>query len=358
MKRAIKNHLGDFAAILVLLVLSVFVAGYILSHERLRFPFIQSSPFEMKAEFSTAQAVTPGQGQTVRVSGVQVGEIGSVSLKNGIAIVTMEIDQKYKHLIHNDAYALLRVGFGPLDADYEWAKEAPPELVERVAPAEQHTYETIDAWMHLSAPEVRNEGADLPLDREQAYSKMIRPFTARRLSFSMPWVACRYPTQAQAEDAGMTLDEFTEFVYGACLLDWDAEAARMTRYKERFDAAREVRIVGAGTDLTLGLEGREGMVDDGHYNMPGGEFFFSPVEDARRGVIEFSEFPAVDSGHECEGVRLVFESGRVVEASARTDEAHLFSQLDVLTAEVLSDSQPSMMLRTRRRRLRRTTAFL
>jgi phospholipid/cholesterol/gamma-HCH transport system substrate-binding protein len=115
MARAIKNHIGDFAAILVLLVLSVLVAGYILSHERLRFPFIQSSPFEMKAEFSTAQAVTPGQGQTVRVSGVQVGEIASVSLKNGIAIVTMDIDQKYKHLIHNDAYALLRPRTGLKD---------------------------------------------------------------------------------------------------------------------------------------------------------------------------------------------------------------------------------------------------
>src|SRR5581483_4526865 len=83
-KRAIKTHAGDFAAILVLLVLSVVVAGYILNHERLRFPFIQSSPFTMNAEFSTAQAVTPGQGQSVRVSGVQIGEIGSVSLKNGI----------------------------------------------------------------------------------------------------------------------------------------------------------------------------------------------------------------------------------------------------------------------------------
>jgi aminopeptidase len=70
------------------------------------------------------------------------------------------------------------------------------------------------------------------------------------------------------------------------------------------------------------------MVDDGHYNMPGGEFFFSPVEDATRGVIEFSEFAAVDSGHECGDVRLVFDGGRVIDASARTDEAYLFSQLD------------------------------
>ncbi len=115
MARAIKTHLSDFAAILVLLVLSVAVAGYILSHERLRFPFIESTPFTMNAEFSTAQAVTPGQGQTVRVSGVQIGEIGNVSLKNGVAIVSMDIDQKYKHLIHTDAYALLRPRTGLKD---------------------------------------------------------------------------------------------------------------------------------------------------------------------------------------------------------------------------------------------------
>ncbi len=115
MTRAIKNHAGDFAAILALLVLSIVVAGYILSHERLRFPFLESSPFTVNAEFSTAQAVTPGQGQTVRVSGVEIGQIGQVSLKNGMAIVQLNIDQKYKHLIHRDATALLRPRTGLKD---------------------------------------------------------------------------------------------------------------------------------------------------------------------------------------------------------------------------------------------------
>ena len=115
MKRAIKKHATDFAAILALFVLSVAVAGYILNHEGLRFPFIQPAPFTINAEFSTAQAVTPGQGQTVRVSGVQIGEIGGVTLKNGIAIVKMEIDQKYKHLIRTDATALLRPRTGLKD---------------------------------------------------------------------------------------------------------------------------------------------------------------------------------------------------------------------------------------------------
>jgi phospholipid/cholesterol/gamma-HCH transport system substrate-binding protein len=115
MKRAIKTHLGDFAAIVVLLVVSIVVAGYILSHERLRFPFIQAAPFHMNAAFSTAQAVTPGQGQSVRVSGVQIGEIGAVSLKDGTAVVRMDIQPKYKHLIHTNASALLRPRTGLKD---------------------------------------------------------------------------------------------------------------------------------------------------------------------------------------------------------------------------------------------------
>src|SRR5438874_5306210 len=107
--------MSDFVAIMALLVLSVIVAGYVLSHERLRFPFIQSSPYTINAEFSTAQAVTPGQGQTVRVSGVQIGTLTGVTLKNGHAIVKMSIDQKYKHLVRSNATAFLRPKTGLQD---------------------------------------------------------------------------------------------------------------------------------------------------------------------------------------------------------------------------------------------------
>ncbi|HZU40802.1 MAG TPA: MlaD family protein [Solirubrobacteraceae bacterium] len=108
MKRAIKTHAGDFAAIVALLVLSLFVAGYIVIHERLRLPFISASQYSINADFTTAKAVTPGQGQTVDISGVQVGQIGAVTLKDGVAVVRLDIDQKYKHLIHENATALLR----------------------------------------------------------------------------------------------------------------------------------------------------------------------------------------------------------------------------------------------------------
>jgi aminopeptidase len=233
-----------------------------------------------------------------------------------------------REIAHRGAYALLRINFGPWDIDPVWLKEAPLELVERAAPVEANAYESIDAWINVTAPEDPHEGLDVSNERDAAYGTMTRPFLTRRLSFTMPWVGCHYPTQALADEAGMTLAEYTDFLLGACLLDWDAEAERMRKYKERFDGAREVRIVGEGTDLKLSLEGREGMVDEGRFNMPGGEFFFSPVETATEGVIEFAEFPAVRIGRYCEGVRLVFEGGRVVDASARTNEDYLFSQLD------------------------------
>jgi phospholipid/cholesterol/gamma-HCH transport system substrate-binding protein len=128
MIRQIRIHATDFGAIIVLLVLSVVVAGYILNHERFRFPFIQASPYTLNAEFSTAQAVTPGQGQSVRVSGVFVGEIGNVTLKNGVADVQLQISQKYKTLIHTDATALLRPKTGLKDMFIEvdpGSKKAP-----------------------------------------------------------------------------------------------------------------------------------------------------------------------------------------------------------------------------------------
>jgi phospholipid/cholesterol/gamma-HCH transport system substrate-binding protein len=112
---AIRKHVRDFVAIIALFVVSGFVAVYILDHQRLRFPFFEEVPFRLKAEFSTAQAVTPGQGQTVRVSGVRVGDIAKVDLKDGVAVITMDIDREYEDLVRTDATALLRPKTGLKD---------------------------------------------------------------------------------------------------------------------------------------------------------------------------------------------------------------------------------------------------
>ena len=81
----------------------------------MRFPFIEEKPFTLQAAFSTAQAVTPGQGQTVRMAGVRIGDISKVKLDNGRAIVTMDLDPQYDDLVHTDATALLRPKTGLKD---------------------------------------------------------------------------------------------------------------------------------------------------------------------------------------------------------------------------------------------------
>ncbi|MEA2405167.1 MAG: phospholipid/cholesterol/gamma-HCH transport system substrate-binding protein, partial [Thermoleophilaceae bacterium] len=94
MKRAIRKHLRDFIALTILFVIALAVSGYVLSHQRLYLPAwvpgVGTKFYEVNAEFSTAQAVVPGQGQTVNIAGVSVGDLGQVELKNGVAVVQMK----------------------------------------------------------------------------------------------------------------------------------------------------------------------------------------------------------------------------------------------------------------------------
>ena len=240
------------------------------------------------------------------------------------------VEEVVRLIARRGAYPLLRLGTGMEDAPFEniWAAEAPEELLAEPAPIDAHAWATMDAWMNIGAPENTADGLEIPPERRALLSRSRLEMRTRRLSDEIPWVACRFPTPALAQDSRMTLREFEDFLYGACLRDWDAEGERMARIKERFDRASEVRILGAGTDLTVSLEGREGAVDDGKNNMPGGEVYYSPVEDATEGVVEFSEFPAYSEPDEIEGVRMVYRGGRIVEASATRNEDVLIEHLD------------------------------
>jgi phospholipid/cholesterol/gamma-HCH transport system substrate-binding protein len=108
MKMAIRKHLREVGAVFGLIVLAAFVAIYILNAQSMRFPFVEESPKHITVELQNAQAVEPGQGQTVRVAGVEVGRISGVKVVRGIAAVEVELEPEYKDLIREDATALLR----------------------------------------------------------------------------------------------------------------------------------------------------------------------------------------------------------------------------------------------------------
>jgi aminopeptidase len=252
-------------------------------------------------------------------------------LVGGGALGRPLIEEVSRQVAKRGAYAFVRPALGGgsfAGPTFAWLQEASLELISEPSPLEVHILEHVDAMVAVDAPENTRTAASVDSVRLNALQLAYRPAIERVFQGEVPWVGGQFPTPALAQDAGMATDDFADFLYGACLLDWDAEAERMQKFADRFDAAEQVRIVGAETDLTLSIAGRTMKVDAGGANMPGGEFFTSPIEDSAEGTIAFTEFPAVYAGREVTGIRLRFEGGRVVEASADAHEDFLTEMLD------------------------------
>ncbi len=240
------------------------------------------------------------------------------------------LDELVRLIAERDAYALLRVVFdGTLTGSRAWLRAAPLQRLAIAPPIETHALETCDALIVVDAQENTRDGADIAPERTAAIAGAYRPAMARILAHEVAWVGCQYPTTALAQEAGLSTNAFAEVLYAAVLADPAELRKRMEPLAERFDAAREVRIVGEGTDLRLSLEGRVMLIDAGDgANVPGGEFFGCPVETSAEGTISFSELPAVYRGYELRGIKLRFVGGVVVDASADTNEAFLLETLD------------------------------
>jgi aminopeptidase len=236
------------------------------------------------------------------------------------------VEEVSRELARRGVRALVRLTFDSVGGVF--VREAPLELLGDLAPIEVNEIEAMNSYIAILAPENMRDGADVPAERLGLRMQAMRRYHGPYLADEKPWVGCYYPTLAAAQDAGMSLPAFEEFLYGAVLVDWGALREKMERIAKHFDRADTVRIVGVDTDLTFSLEGRKGKVDALGANMPGGEIFYSPVEDSAEGVISYSEYPACYLGHEVAGVRFRFEGGRIVDASAATDEDFLLGTLD------------------------------
>ena len=136
MSRALRAHLRDVVAIIALLAAALFATTVILINQRTTLPswvpLIGTDRFELKADFSTAQAVTPGQGQSVDIAGIKVGSVGGVKLEEGHAVVSLDVDNKYAPLIHEDSSLLLRpkTGLNDMVVEVDPGTQASPQVEE------------------------------------------------------------------------------------------------------------------------------------------------------------------------------------------------------------------------------------
>jgi aminopeptidase len=209
------------------------------------------------------------------------------------------------------------------------------EQLAYLSPLQWHEVETIDALVTVwSEVNTRNLTRVDPARHARllgAQRKLSNRRWERINTGEMRWCGTLFPTQAHAQEAAMSLDDYERFVFGACHVDeedpaahWRLVAASLAARAEELESVRELRIVGVDTDLRVGVEGRRWLAADGRFNMPDGEVFTSPVETETEGEIRFT-FPAIYHGREVEDVRLRFRGGSVVAAHAARGDDYLQS---------------------------------
>ncbi|KAF0221686.1 MAG: hypothetical protein FD174_17 [Geobacteraceae bacterium] len=184
----------------------------------------------------------------------------------------------------------------------------------------------VNVYIAISAAENSMVMAQADQASMIAYAKVVRPIVDRRVKHTR-WVITRYPTHGAAQEAKMSLEEFEDYLFSACCIDWSAESRKQEKLKKLMDKTDRVRIKASDTDLAFSIRGLPGMKCDGRFNIPDGEVFTAPVKDSAEGYITYN-CPTIYQGKEFNNIRLEFKKGRIVGATAQGMDAPLNKILD------------------------------
>lgn len=218
---------------------------------------------------------------------------------------------------------------------YRYASD---DQLKHVAPPTKLIMETYDVRISIGAESNTKELNSIDpakiVMRQKARAGIMKTYLERAARGELRWTYALFPTNAYAQDSDMGLVEYEDFLYNACLGDindpvgyWKEFSTWQQKIVEWLKGKKQIHITAPGTDLHLSVEGRVFVNCDGHENMPDGEVFTGPVEDSVNGHVLFS-YPSIENGREVSGVRLWFENGRVIKATAEKNEEFLLKTLD------------------------------
>lgn len=174
-------------------------------------------------------------------------------------------------------------------------------------------------FIGIRGPDNAFELEGVPSKKLDAYGKfVVKPVHFEQRVKHTRWVVLRYPNSAMAQLAQKSCDEFADFYYRACLVDYKRMKKGAEVLRRLMERTRRVKIVGPGTDLELSIDGIPVVSCCGEMNIPDGECFTAPVRDSVSGTVQFN-VPTLWEGQAFENVRLRFRSGRVVEATAASE---------------------------------------
>lgn len=215
---------------------------------------------------------------------------------------------------------------------------ASDEQLDFVMPVRRMIAETFDARLRIESEYNSRELAGIDPTRMarvgKAWAPLSKVFMERSASGALRWCVTLYPTPAAAQDADMSLADYREFVYGACMLNdpdpvafWRAEGEREKKLTDWLKGRDRVTLKGPNIDLSMSIKDRIFERSDGKYNFPDGEIFTGPVEDSAEGWVRFS-YPAIYNSQEVTDIELWFEKGKVVREKAVKNQAMLTALLD------------------------------
>jgi len=218
---------------------------------------------------------------------------------------------------------------------YKHASEAQLDFV---SPVRKLVAETFDASLNLWTEHNTRELSAIDPARMARFSKAgagtMKTFYTRASRGELHWCLTSLPSQASAQEADMSLADYREFVFNACLLNeedpvalWRKEGESLSKVVDWLKGRKKVELKGSNVDLKMSIRDRTFIACNGKLNFPDGEVFTGPVEDATEGWIRF-KYPAIEYGQEVTDIELWFEKGRVVKETATKNQALLTSMLN------------------------------
>ncbi len=223
--------------------------------------------------------------------------------------------------------ALVEYDLGFRERERIFLENATTDALNTLPPLQQLAMETFDCYLAIRAPfnlrEMQNAPGEPAKLRQETLQPINKAYFERTADRRLRRNLCQYPTDAAAQEAGMSLSDYENFVFGACKLfepdpmkAWLDVRANQQRIVDHLNSRTSIRYITEGTDISFSTKGRKWINSDGQTNMPSGEVYTSPVEDSVNGTVHFS-YPGLFQGHEVEGVSLWVKDGLIEKWEAR-----------------------------------------
>jgi aminopeptidase len=232
----------------------------------------------------------------------------------------------YKEVILAGGHPIFRIS--PKGTNYFFYKYAKSHQIEKYPDILEDTINKCHKYIGVASEYNTKELSNINPKKITARAKVTRKITDL-ICNNQPKifrVTTSYPTEALAQDAEMSLTEYENFFYNACLQDWRKISKLTKKILAKFKENSQVHLIGKNVDLKMKVHGKLAKADDALENMPGGEIFMAPIRESLNGWIKF-DFPAIRDGKEVTDVFLKFKEGKVIEAKASKNEDFLKEML-------------------------------